>query len=114
MGISPFIAWLKDEANGRFDKVTLFYFHTPGRDFPAVDVMQAMAREQGAELVPVPGGASDPAFLERFAAICRKGNPAGVDVAFCGPNALMPLIVEQMRANGVPEANLRSERFDFR
>lgn len=114
VGISPFIAWLKDEANGGFDKVTLFYFHTPGRAFPEVDVMQAMAREQGAELVPVPGGPTDPAFLERFAAICRERNPAGVDVAFCGPKALMPLIVEQMRANGVPDANLRFERFEFR
>lgn len=114
VGISPFIAWLKDEAQGGFDKVTLFYFYSPGRDFPELGVIRAMAQERGAELVAVPGGPADPAFVERFAAICRGADRADMDVAFCGPGALAPHIREQLRANGVPEANLRYERFEFR
>ena len=36
VGISPFIAWMRDDPAGRFDQVTLFYFYTPGRVFPDV------------------------------------------------------------------------------
>lgn len=114
VGISPFIAWLKDQATGPLHSVTLFYFYTPGRDFPELEVMRAMAAARGAELVGVPGGGADPAFVERFAAICREGDPAGIDIAFCGPKGLAPKIREQMRANGVPDANLRYELFEFR
>src|SRR5690606_9388973 len=62
VGISPFIAWLKDPAREDFDGVTLFYFHTPGREFPAVDVLAGMAAARGARLVPLAGGAHDPGF----------------------------------------------------
>lgn len=114
VGISPFIAWLKDQAQGGFDKVTLFYFHAPGRDFPELGVMREMAQARGAELVAVPGGEGDPAFLERFAAICRETDPRAIDVALCGPKGLVAHVIRQMRANGVPEANLRHELFEFR
>ena len=114
VGISPFIAWLKDPAAGGFGKVTLFYFYTPGRDFPEVVVMQAMARECGAELVAVAGGPSDPEFVDRFARICSEGDPGGIDIAFCGPKGLMPHVRARMRDHGVPEANLRHEHFEFR
>ncbi|TWI13403.1 ferredoxin reductase family protein [Aerolutibacter ruishenii] len=114
VGISPFIAWLQDASANGFDKVTLFYFYTPGREFPDVSVLEAMARERGAELVPVRSGASDPAFVQRFAEICRSGDPAGVDVAFCGPKGLMAQVRARMQDNGVPAANLRYEHFEFR
>jgi hypothetical protein len=39
IGISPFIAWLTDQSAKGFDKVTLFYFFTPGREFPSVAVL---------------------------------------------------------------------------
>ena len=114
VGISPFIAWLKDPTAGRFEKVTLFYFHTPGRDFPAVEAMQALARGRGAELVAVAGGPSDPLFVERFARLCGEGDPAGLDIAFCGPRGLMHQVRARMRDNHVPAGNLRYELFEFR
>jgi hypothetical protein len=33
VGISPFIAWMRDDRDGRFDQVTLFYFFTEGGFF---------------------------------------------------------------------------------
>ncbi len=114
VGISPFIAWLKDPSIGGFENVTLFYFHTPGRDFPEVAVMQAMAHACGAELVAVAGGPSDVAFTEGFARICGEGDPGGVDIAFCGPRGLMAHVRARMREHHVPEANLRHEHFEFR
>lgn len=114
VGISAFIAWLQDPRAGSFDKVTLFYFFTPGRDFPEVPVMASMARERGAELVPVAGGASDPAFVDRIGVICREAVPAQIDVAFCGPSGLLAQVSRTLQANGVPEANLRHEFFEFR
>lgn len=114
VGISPFIAWLQDQAVGGFDKVTLFYFYTPGREFPEMPVLEAMARERGAELVGVAGGPDDPAFLGRFAALCREHGPRTVDVAFCGPKGLLARVRATLDANGVPAANLRHEFFEFR
>ena len=114
VGISPFIAWLKDGAAGGFEKVTLFYFYTPGREFPQVEVMQALARERGAELVAVAGGPSDPEFADRFARVCNEGDPGGVDIAFCGPKGLLPHVRAKMREQGVPQANLHLEYFEFR
>lgn len=113
VGISPFIAWLQDAGATGFDKVTLFYFFTPGREFPEVSVLEAMAQERGAELVPVLAGPSDPAFVQRFADICRS-DPAGVDVAFCGPKGLMTHVRARMQEHSVPADHLRYEHFDFR
>jgi predicted ferric reductase len=44
VGISPFVAWLQAEAAGGFDKVTLFYFYTPGREFPNAQVLADQVR----------------------------------------------------------------------
>ena len=114
VGISPFIAWLRDPAGGDFSNVTLFYFHSPGRDFPAVDVMAEMASARGARLVPVADGPGDPAFVEGFAALCREHGPGAVDVAFCGPRGLLGRVRGELAANAVPARNLRHELFEFR
>ncbi|WP_454828691.1 ferredoxin reductase family protein [Pseudoxanthomonas wuyuanensis] len=114
VGISPFIAWLKDPQAGGFDKVTLFYFFTPGREFPAVEVLQSLAHERGAEFVPIADGPSSEEFRRRFAAIAEDAGPDAVGVDFCGPQGLLREIRRRMRASAVPEANLRHEYFDFR
>ena len=114
VGISPFIAWLKDPAADGFGKVTLFCFYTPGREFPSVEAMQSMADERGAELVAVAGGPTDPVFVDRFARICGEGDPGGIDIAFCGPKGLLPHVRARMQDHSVPKANLRFERFEFR
>jgi predicted ferric reductase len=113
VGISPFVAWLKDEAN-RFDKVTLFYFYTPGRDFPAVELMREMVQQKGAELVPVADGPASVAFIQRFAEIAGEAGPEGVEVSFCGPKGLLSKVQGQMRENGIPDSNLHYEYFSFR
>lgn len=113
VGISPFVAWLKDEANN-FDRVTLFYFYTPGRDFPAVELMREMATQRGAELVPVPDGPESPVFRQGLAEIVSEVGPEEVEVSFCGPKGLLSKVQGQIRENGIPESNLRHEYFEFR
>ncbi len=114
VGISPFIAWLADSPAGRFDKVTLFYFFTPGREFPPVDILEGMARERGAEFVPVSAGPADPAFAERFVEIVRRSGAGSVEISFCGPKGLLAVVRSRMREHGIPPANLRHEYFEFR
>lgn len=114
VGISPFIAWLKDPAGRDFSNVTLFYFHTPGREFPSVEVLGEMASERGARLVPVAGGPGDPVFAAEFGALCRLHGPEAVDVAFCGPKGLLARVRTELAANAVPANNLRHEFFEFR
>jgi predicted ferric reductase len=114
VGISPFIAWLTDAAGQGFERVTLFYFYTPGREFPSASVLDELARRRGAEFVAVSGGPSSPEFAQRFAQIARAGGPAALSVSFCGPKGLMSHIKAVMRETGVPSANLRYEHFEFR
>lgn len=73
-----------------------------------------MIWRDSAELVPVSNGASSPEFAQRLAEIARDASPAGIDVSFCGPKGLLKQIRVQMRTNGMPEANLRYEYFEFR
>lgn len=114
VGISPFVAWLKDEDAASFDAVTLFYFYTPGRGFPSTEVLEDMARKRGAEFVAVPEGPASPAFRQRFEEAANAAGPAAVGVSFCGPKGLLESVRKQMRRNGIPEANLRYEYFEFR
>lgn len=114
VGISPFIAWLKDPAREDFDGVTLFYFHTPGREFPAVDVLAGMAAARGARLVPLAGGAHDPGFAAGLEAMCQRHGASAVDVAFCGPQGLLQVVRATLAEHGVPPRNVRHELFEFR
>ncbi|WP_205780750.1 ferredoxin reductase family protein [Methylocaldum sp. 14B] len=114
VGISPFIAWLTDPSAGNFDRVTLFHFFTPGREFPSVEVLDDLARQRGAEFIPVSTGPSTPEFIRRFDEIARSAGPAGVDVNFCGPRGLLDHVRARMRENGIPDTNLRYEYFEFR
>ncbi|WP_026075903.1 hypothetical protein [Noviherbaspirillum massiliense] len=114
VGISPFVAWLKDEAAQGFEKVTFFYFFTPGREFPSAEVLGEMARERGAEFVPISEGAASPAFTKRFAEIVQVAGAREVNISFCGPQGLLEQIRLQMRKSGIPEGNLQYEYFSFR
>lgn len=114
VGITPFIAWLQDVDASGFDKVTLFYCYTTGREFPAADVIENLARERGATPVRVAGGPSDAALVEGLDTLVRESDPRNIDVAFCGPPGLLAQVRRQLRAHGVPDANLRYEVFQFR
>src|SRR5690606_18578979 len=43
VGISPFVSWLGDPEAASFGGVTLFYFFTPGREFPSAETIRALA-----------------------------------------------------------------------
>lgn len=114
VGISPFIAWLKDEGGRPLESVTLFYFFTPSREFPSADLVRELAHARGAELVPVPDGPMSPEFERRFKQIVQETGPARVGVSFCGPKGLLKRVQQAMRENGVPTSNLHYEYFEFR
>jgi len=114
VGISPFIAWLSDRAATGFEQVTLFYFFSPGRDFPTIDVLSEMAGERGVELVPVSAGPASPEFTARFDAIVRDAGADAVQISFCGPKGLLQFIRSRMKELGIPASNLRHEYFEFR
>lgn len=114
VGISPFIAWMTDRAAVGLANVSLFYFYTPDRVFPSVDVLTQMATERGVEFIPCSSGPSNPEFETRFRALVERAGPANVHVRFCGPKGLLAVIRRKMREAGVPESNLRFEYFEFR
>jgi predicted ferric reductase len=114
VGISPFIGWLGDGSAGHFDKVTLFYFFTPGREFPESSVLVDLARQRGAECLPVSSGVTSDVFTGRFSEIVRSAGANAVDIRFCGPIGLLKAIRVLMRQHRIPDANLKYEYFEFR
>ncbi|HLU04918.1 MAG TPA: ferredoxin reductase family protein [Woeseiaceae bacterium] len=114
VGISPFISWLTDESGTGFDKVTLFYFFTPGREFPNSEVLADLARRRGAGYVPVAAGAMSPEFTKPFHDIVKNVGAGSVSISFCGPAGLLQAIRATMREHDIPEANLQYEYFEFR
>ena len=114
VGISPFMAWLQDEAAGRFDNVTLFYFFTPEREFPPASTLNELARRRGAEFIAISTGPSDPQFARRLRELARNTSPNEIDISFCGPKGLLKDVQRLTREAGIPQANIRYEYFDFR
>lgn len=114
VGISPFISWLSDQTEAGFEHVTLFYFFSPGRDFPPIDVLTNMAGQRGLQLVPVSTGPADPDFIARFKEIVREAGPDAVQISFCGPKGLLHSIRSRMNELGIPMSHLRHEYFEFR
>ncbi|MDV3256984.1 MAG: ferredoxin reductase family protein [Sphingomonas sp.] len=114
VGISPFIAWMRDDKQQRFDQVTLFYFFTPGRAFPDVAVLEAMALERGIEFVPISSGPGSEDFVRRFEDIVRSADPASLDIAVCGPRGLLNAIRKAAHDHGLPARLIRHELFAFR
>jgi predicted ferric reductase len=114
VGISPFIAWLTDESAMRTPAATLFYFFTPGREFPTAERIRQLAVPSATQVVPVSGGPSDAAFMQRFEQIVNEAGTTSVEVSFCGPKGLLEQVRATMTRLGVPDANLRFEYFEFR
>jgi predicted ferric reductase len=114
VGISPFISWLQDETAAQFEIVTLFYFFTPGREFPAADTLKELAIQRGVEFVAISSGPADPLFAVRFSEIARSTSPEDIDISFCGPMGLLREVQRLARETRIPRARIRYEYFDFR
>ena len=114
VGISPFISWMSDVEAERFDQVTLFYFYTPGRAFPSVDVIKTMAESRDVEFVPLATGPTTASFEAHFLDIARKYSSSTLDIAVCGPAGLADAVSALAAASGISVQTIRSETFAFR
>jgi predicted ferric reductase len=112
VGISPFISWLDDRSTD-CQHVTLFYFFTPGREFPSTAELSKRAQQRGVELQPISSGPASTNFTRRFAELVRD-DPNQVRISFCGPKGLLAHVQKLMREHGIPESNISYEYFDFR
>lgn len=114
VGISPFIAWMKDPHAASLERVSLFYFYTPGRVFPDLDLLQAMAAERDVNFTSVSTGPDTPTFTQQFAEIVHDADLATLDIAVCGPKGLLDQVRRLAASHGVPRARIRHELFTFR
>lgn len=114
VGISPFIAWMKDSQTVALERVSLFYFYTPGRVFPDIDVLRAMAAEKSVEFIPIATGPNTASFTQRFSEIVRSSDPSTLDVAVCGPRGLLDEVRKLAASHGLEPARIRHELFAFR
>lgn len=114
VGISPFIAWMKDAQMGGFERVSLFYFYTPGRTFPDVDIIRTMAVERGIEFVPIGTGPNTLAFTQRFSEIVHDADQSTLDIAVCGPKGLLEQVRKLAKSHSLAPARIRHELFAFR
>jgi predicted ferric reductase len=114
VGISPFLAWLTAEDARDASGVTLFYFFTPGREFPTAARVAELAGQVNAQFVPISSGPNAPEFTERLEQCVREVGASNVQVAFCGPKGLLDHVRNELRRLAIPEANLHFEYFEFR
>jgi predicted ferric reductase len=114
VGLSPFIAWLQDEQAEGLERVTLFNLQTPGREFPGMDELGALARRRGVDWVPVYEGPAASAFRERLAWLVGQVGSARLTISFCGPAGLLAAVRDEMARHGIPASRLRYELFEFR
>lgn len=114
VGISPFIAWLLDPKADGLDRVSLFYFYTPGRVFPDIERLQALAAERGVEFVAIATGPGAPSFTDRFSQIVGECDAGALDIAVCGPKGLLDQVRKLAISHGLPPAQVRHEVFAFR
>lgn len=114
VGVTPFLAWLQEANDDRFERVTLFHFFTPGRELPEAIDLRALAEQRNVELVDIATGPGAPEFHRRFAQIVAQAGPAQVRINFCGPKGLLKQVRSLMRKTGVADDCLRHELFEFR
>ena len=114
VGITPFMAWLTDPDATGLERVTLFHFYTPGREFPAVAELERLAHARGAEFMAVSSGPASPEFCAKLSRLTDAAGAASVQVSFCGPEGLRTAVHEQLRKCGIPLSAVRFEHFDFR
>lgn len=114
VGISPFVSWLQDETATGFERVTLFYFCTPGREFPSIQDLQDMAAARGAEFIPVTDGAASALFRQRMTEIAKAEQPQNLHLLFCGPQGLQKTVRGLMEELAIPARQLQHEYFEFR
>ncbi|GAB2506276.1 ferric reductase-like transmembrane domain-containing protein [Arenimonas alkanexedens] len=114
VGLSPFMAWLQDPEAQGLDRVTLFNFQTPGREFPGVDELGAQARARGVDWVSVSGGPEAAEFRDRLAWLVGQAGASNISVSFCGPAGLLAKVRAEMSRHDIPASKLQFEKFDFR
>ena len=114
VGISPFVSWLQDDDASGFEHITLYYFSSPGREFPSSATLADIATQRGAHLVPISGMAEHVRFQEQLSAIAQSQDPSSLSISYCGPKELLQEIRLQMKTLGIPEACLQHEFFEFR
>ncbi len=114
VGITPFLAWLTDPEAQGLERATLFYFFTPGREFPAAQELDRLARARGAEFVAIPKGPDAQEFSQELERIVAEAGPQAVQVNFCGPEGLLEVVRKRLGKLGVPASALHYEHFDFR
>ncbi|MFC3551375.1 ferric reductase-like transmembrane domain-containing protein [Lysobacter cavernae] len=114
VGITPFLAWLQDERADGLDRVTLFYFYTPGRGLPETVDLETLAQRRGVEYIPITTGPGTPSFVQRFARIVGDDGASPVRISFCGPKGLLKRLRSLMHEHGVADTQLHYEQFEFR
>ena len=114
VGVTPFIAWLRDANATGLDGVTFFHFFTPGRGLPEAVDLAEMASARGVDLVDITAGPACAEFRRRFADLVGQAGASEVQISFCGPKGLLDQVRQLMRETGVAENRLRHELFEFR
>lgn len=114
VGISPFLAWLQDDAAKNLDRISFFLFNTPGHEFPMLDEVRELAERRGVELIALTGSDDGMKFRQRLSAIVGECGVHNTEVCFCGPKGLLQRVREEMALLGVSDSQLRFELSELR
>ena len=112
VGITPFIAGLKQLARGgRSDPIDLFYA-TNSPDAAFIAPIRQLTQQTGIAFHLVDGSHGDRLTLEKLAATVPEWKQA--DVWFCGPSGFGDAMRDAMIAHGLPASRFHQELFEMR
>ena len=113
IGITPFMAWIRDFYDGPNADVDMFYtVRSPG-DLLFADEITSAARS--ANFRPHIRISSEDGNLtvDQVASLCQ-GNIGNKHIYMCGPIGMMVAMEREFKRRGVPGKNIHYEEFNFR
>jgi len=116
IGITPFLA-MAAALPADAAPVDLYYLARDPAEAPGLDALRAEAAKRGNLRVFALVANEGPAAV-RAAVLDMGASPGGVGIAravyLCGPLGMLQETLAWLAAEGVPDANIHAERFDFR
>jgi predicted ferric reductase len=112
VGVAPFLSWLR-ALDGDLPHRVDFFYSAAGEAPFAAEIREIADRHDSLHAHLIDTTTEGRMTTERVLA-AADGDPSGLSVFMCGPNAMLSSFETQLRQAGVPASRIHREHFDWR
>jgi predicted ferric reductase len=112
VGVAPFLSWLR-ALDGHLPQRVDFFYSAAGEAPFAAEIREIADRHDSLHAHLIDTTTEGRLTTERVLA-SADGDPSGLSVFMCGPNAMLSSFETQLRQAGVPARRIHREHFDWR